>query len=51
MRSSILKHYSNVVCRRCGKAIKVGDKVLTNNNGSGSKLYHFDCWESLFIDV
>jgi hypothetical protein len=44
--------YGGVFCRKCGKALRVGDLVVSNNNGGCSvKLYHKVCWDSLFLDL
>jgi len=47
----LMRRYHEVVYRGCGEAIKVGDKVLSINDSSACKLYHFDCWNGLFINI
>jgi len=38
------------MCKRCRKEIKVNDPVVVMRFGArGSKWYHKDCWEELFI--
>jgi len=49
--SRLMRRYHEVVCRRCGEPIVVGDRVLTRNRGSRSHIYHVRCWDSLFLDV
>jgi hypothetical protein len=34
-------------CHRCGKELKVGDKIHSHRQGP----YHLECWEALFIDI
>jgi len=47
----LMRKYHEVVCRRCGNPIFVGEKVISVVNTRSLKLYHFDCWEGLFIDI
>jgi len=38
-------------CEKCGKEIKVGDRVISRivQRGGKSKRYHKKCWEEGFI--
>lgn len=40
-----------LVCKKCGKELKVGDFVKGNRNSGTSKLYHHDCYDKLFIEL
>lgn len=37
----------NISCSKCGKEIHLGDRIHINTNTT--KLYHIECWKSLFI--
>ena len=41
----------SIICKKCDKALKIGDYIKGNRNSGTSKLYHSDCYESLFIDI
>ncbi|MDG6222436.1 MAG: hypothetical protein IAX21_11805 [Candidatus Bathyarchaeota archaeon] len=41
----------NLICKKCGKELKIGDNIKGNRNSGTSKLYHDECYESLFIDI
>jgi len=40
-----------LICKKCGKKLQVGDYIKGNRNSGTSKLYHDECYESLFIDL
>jgi len=40
-----------LVCKKCGKELKMGDFVKGHRNAGTSKLYHSYCYESLFIEL
>lgn len=42
-----------IVCYHCEKTLKIGDKLVTRraNKTSSHKMYHQQCWESMFIEV
>lgn len=37
-------------CIKCGKTFNLGDTLVSKKSGNtGTKYYHADCWESLFV--
>jgi hypothetical protein len=56
MKPSCLLRYQNrfdsekLKCFRCGKEIKLGQEVTTRRVYPNPKLYHNECYESLFFD-
>jgi len=41
-----------ILCERCKREIKIGDKVLAKLTSGGKfKYYHLDCWHKLFIEI
>ncbi|MEJ2272860.1 MAG: hypothetical protein P8X91_10430 [Candidatus Bathyarchaeota archaeon] len=42
---------NNLVCKRCGKELKIGDYIKGSRNSGTSKLYHHDCYEEMFIEL
>jgi len=50
-RYSRLNKSRDVCCRRCGGSIRVGDVVVSNYVGKLTKLFHRDCFESLYISL
>ena len=38
-------------CKKCGKKLEIGDSIKGNRNSGTSKLYHDECYDSLFIDL
>jgi hypothetical protein len=40
-----------LLCKKCGKELEIGDFIKGNRNSGTSKLYHDECYESLFIDI
>lgn len=41
-------HATEIRCYRCGKPIHVGDRIHLNE--TQKKIYHFDCFMSMFYD-
>ena len=50
MSKGILRHYlsarSSLMCRKCDRAIEIGEEVVVPHVG---KCYHKGCFESCFI--
>ena len=42
-----------LVCRRCGKPIKIGDLVVTSGRQRSKRMkqYHYNCYEEMFIET
>ena len=40
-----------LVCKKCGKELKMGELVKGHRNGGTSKLYHSKCYDSLFMEI
>jgi hypothetical protein len=56
LRSERMNH--PLACRRCGRPLRIGDKVLSVGHGfcgrktrGNVKRYHEACYESMFIDL
>ena len=45
-----LLYNDDIFCFKCGEDLRVGDFVVSISNGSFKKLYHKECWDSLFVD-
>lgn len=43
------KGYGKEKCYKCGKAFKLKDLYHIQRNNNGTKWYHRDCWNSLFL--
>lgn len=41
-------HVQNICCQRCGRQIEKGD--LVHVTAHGKKIYHFECFKSMFFD-
>lgn len=45
----------DLVCSRCGKALKVGDEIHARigrrKRGASGRFYHKKCWDAMFIEV
>ena len=39
------------LCKKCGKELKIGDFVKGHRNSGTSKLYHYGCYDKLFIEL
>lgn len=48
--STFLVLYGEVFCYKCDKFLYVGDFVVSVGSKFSRKLYHKDCWDSMFID-
>ncbi len=47
----LMSFKGKLVCKKCGKELRIGDYVKGNRNSGTSKLYHCDCYEKLFIAI
>ena len=47
-----LRNAERILCERCGKEIKPGQKVMAKLSVNGrTKYYHLDCWNACFIEI
>jgi hypothetical protein len=47
----LLTFKGKVICKKCGKELKIGDRVKGHRNSGTSKLYHHECFDQLYIDL
>ena len=45
----ILYGWKQILCRKCGKPIQVGEKVVSKRSNKGAKRYHQSCYQKVFV--
>lgn len=50
-RTRFIKRGISVTCFHCKNSIELGERIVLRGRHDSRRVYHFSCFESLYIDL